>query len=402
MEKNVKLLKVKVKGCSIYENSELTVELYNKKRINPGDEESLNHLFSNVYTSPINAIVGINASGKSTTLDILTIVLDLFVQGMPISRTKLGTQKMEAFLFSEEKEITFEVYLYNGQKSEIIELISTIGYSTEQEEVVFKNEKMKKKQMTKVHSKKEICHFDDCAVYRDRMKNNNDIYISDDVSIIRMEIERSNMVYSFVERTRYRNQFLGEKHEETIQYLDGAIERLEFLDTEQHDGRRRLVKIKYQNGKEQVIDSSEVNQILSSGTNKGMQLFPKMINCLKKGGYLIIDEIENNLNKSIVIDILKIFLSKSTNPHNATLIFATHYSELLDNIDRNDFVYITHKSASSGVLISRFSDIVHRSDVKKSDAIMSDYLGLGTAPSSQSCKVLRNFIENEVNVREED
>ena len=85
----------------------------------------------------------------------------------------------------------------------------------------------------------------------------------------------------------------------------------------------------------------ELLNILSSGTVKGLSLFTFVVFSLKNGIDLIIDEIENHFHKSLVENLVNLYKDKSVNKHNATLIFTTHYCELLDLFNRSDNIYIT-------------------------------------------------------------
>ncbi|SFG82359.1 AAA family ATPase [Oribacterium sp. WCC10] len=78
----------------------------------------------------------------------------------------------------------------------------------------------------------------------------------------------------------------------------------------------------------------ELNNYLSSGTVKGMVIFTLAQEVLKNGGYIVVDEIENHFNKEIVTTLMRFFMDMKVNKHGGTLIFSTHYPELLDEYDR--------------------------------------------------------------------
>ena len=62
---------------------------------------------------------------------------------------------------------------------------------------------------------------------------------------------------------------------------------------------------------------------------------------MKTGTDLIIDEIENHFHKTLVENLVNLYKDKSVNKKNATLIFTTHYCELLDLFGRSDNIYIS-------------------------------------------------------------
>lgn len=70
-------------------------------------------------------------------------------------------------------------------------------------------------------------------------------------------------------------------------------------------------------------------------------------------------------------------MDKKVNPKGAMLIFSTHYSELLDEFERNDNIYIVRNR--NGISAENLSNILKRNDIKKSEAYQSGYLE-GTVP----------------------
>ena len=65
------------------------------------------------------------------------------------------------------------------------------------------------------------------------------------------------------------------------------------------------------------------------------------------------------------------------NKNGGTLIFTTHYPELLDEYDRNDGICIVRNR--NGITAENLSYILKRNDIKKSDAYQSGFLE-GTTP----------------------
>lgn len=63
---------------------------------------------------------------------------------------------------------------------------------------------------------------------------------------------------------------------------------------------------------------------LSFGTIKMIRLFANAINVFKKGGILLIDEVENGLHLSLIKLLVGIFSDPAINKHNAQLLLTTH------------------------------------------------------------------------------
>ena len=148
--------------------------------------------------------------------------------------------------------------------------------------------------------------------------------------------------------------------------------------------------LKFKGRKEIVLaDPAELNHYLSSGTIKGIVTFTLAIRILKSGGYLVIDELENHFNKEIVATLIRFFMDAGLNHMGGTLIFSTHYPELLDEFERNDCIYIIRNR--NGITVSNLSDILKRNDLKKSDAYQSGFLE-GTVPTYEAYMSLKKSI----------
>lgn len=87
----------------------------------------------------------------------------------------------------------------------------------------------------------------------------------------------------------------------------------------------------------------------SDGTRKLMSLAPAIESVLKKGGVLLIDEIERELHPMLVNFIIAKFQSKNSNPNGAQIIFTTHNTELMNlEIMRKDQIYFADKNRMDG------------------------------------------------------
>jgi len=68
----------------------------------------------------------------------------------------------------------------------------------------------------------------------------------------------------------------------------------------------------------------------SEGSKKYFRLSGPIIDTLKGGKILVIDELDARLHPILTIEIVRLFNSKRSNPNNAQLIFATHDTNLLN------------------------------------------------------------------------
>ncbi len=141
-----------------------------------------------------------------------------------------------------------------------------------------------------------------------------------------------------------------------------------------------MIRLKFKGQDREIYlnNYQHLEAYLSSGTIKGLNVIAAVEKVFKVGGTLIIDEIENHFNKEIVRTIVNFFRNERTNPKGATLVFTTHYSELLDDFERNDSIYISLKEEK--LRFKNLNDLLNRSDYKKSEVYQSSYVG-PTAPS---------------------
>ena len=91
--------------------------------------------------------------------------------------------------------------------------------------------------------------------------------------------------------------------------------------------------------------------------------------------------------------ILWFFKSYKLNKNGGTLVYSTHYPELLDENDRNDNIFITKNYG--GITVENLRDLLKRNDLKKSDVYQSGIL-TGTAPSYNSYIDLKRKFESNI------
>ena len=179
---------------------------------------------------------------------------------------------------------------------------------------------------------------------------------------------------------------LGRFPKELLMFLDPSIEYLRGnVNDKQAD-----IQLKFY-GKEEISINNPLmlENYLSSGTIKGINVFMNALFSFYEGGYLLIDEIENHFNEEIVVTLVRFFLDKKVNKNGATIIFSTHYSELLDEFERNDGIYIVRNRG--GIEAEKLSNILKRNDIKKSEAYDSGFLE-GTVPAYEAYMALKKVL----------
>ncbi len=188
---------------------------------------------------------------------------------------------------------------------------------------------------------------------------------------------------------------------EILNYLDPTIEYLKIEQDRDESGQLKILyRLKFKNREEEINATAfdVIEHYLSSGTAKGITLYGSVIAALQTGGIIFVDELENHFNHAIVRSFIEDFSDPKVNVNRAILIFSTHYSELLDDLERGDEVYIAKRD--NQIQLQRYSSSNVRSDLNKSEVFESDYLG-GTAPEYSAYMQLKKATKKAVdNTRE--
>lgn len=97
-------------------------------------------------------------------------------------------------------------------------------------------------------------------------------------------------------------------------------------------------------GKQTSMERFDMEKHESEGTNKLFALAGILLDTLRTGKILLIDELDARLHPLITRELICLFNSNETNPHNAQLIFTTHDTNLLTSKTlRKDQIWFTEK-----------------------------------------------------------
>jgi AAA15 family ATPase/GTPase len=110
----------------------------------------------------------------------------------------------------------------------------------------------------------------------------------------------------------------------------------------------------------------------SSGTKKYFALSGPILETLKNGEILIMDELDAKLHPNLTHKLIELFHSKNHNSLNAQLLFNTHNTNLLDfELFRRDQIWFTEKDRYGSATLYSLSDI---KGVRKSDPLEKNYM----------------------------
>lgn len=112
----------------------------------------------------------------------------------------------------------------------------------------------------------------------------------------------------------------------------------------------------------------------SEGTRKYFALSGPVLETLKNGEILIVDELANKLHPNLTKKLIKIFNSKDKNPNNAQLVFNAHDTGLLNaDLFRRDQIWFTEKDQYGAVVLYALSDF-KTNTVRKEDNFEKNYI----------------------------
>lgn len=363
----MKLLRVKAnhfKNCS----DGYTIDFVAKSRKYPEDKEyELQEIAPELHVYNTMAFIGKNASGKTSAIDLLDCAYSI------LSEFRLENKKYP--YDGIELEIIFyhDDYIYRYE--------TTLSSDKLGNRAIFKNEKVFRKKYFKTNVK-EIYNTDTFEKVQkglfplvpsqafDDSIGDDVLWLPDDTSrlfyILGKKETRAIYFDSYEDGTdTYRLMFNALKNYDidsdvlsrVLRVFDENIESLEMVDEKNY-------KLKFK-GEVRNYTDTQLIYMLSSGTTKGILLYVLMVASLKEGFDLLIDEVENHFHKTLVENMISLYKDKSVNRNNATLIFTTHYCEVLDQMGRQDNIWIC-KSGVQVSLSNMYEDYQIRPELLKS------------------------------------
>ncbi|MCI5493911.1 MAG: ATP-binding protein [Lachnospiraceae bacterium] len=379
----MRILRIEADGIFLF-NGKVVIDFNAEQRIYPDNAAMLCKAFGNTYTNNILSFVGVNASGKTTSLKLISFVMSL------LNAEAINNIGAKVVLERSQK-VTLKIYFYDEKNKDVWLLETVIGVMKEEgaaDRYTILHEKLYTRKASSVTSKTNVFVFADNNLFKSRdISQEQFIFLKDDVSIVIALGKTGNVFFrDLTEWTDFNilNSF-GDFPMALIQFLDPSIEYIKF----NADETELIVKFKREKETISLRGIQNISHYLSSGTIKGLNVFMQAWVVLIKGGYFIIDEIENHFNKEIVATLIRFFMDKNVNKSGATLIYSTHYIELLDELDRNDGIYIIRNNG--GVSIQKLYHILKRNDIKKSDVFQSGMLE-GTVPSYEAFMRLKKVM----------
>ena len=368
----MKLLKISVSGLPLFGDA-YEIDFVAMQRVTSDNAEKMSVLFSSstqtFYQNNVLSFIGINASGKTSILKLITFV------GSLMNNESINNIAHSEVLDSlgNDSLVVFDVYFASDDGT--VNLLHTVIGKLKNRFVIL-DEFIKSKPCAKIKNKNDIFAFGPIA--RSVTRDKDEVFLLDDVSIMVAYNKKHPDTLEITDMLHYTNTNELSIEEdcpaELIAFFDPSVEYLRV----RKNGKDTDIRLKFFSGEEIPLNQmSDLNRYLSSGTIKGINTFLNAVRAFETGGYLIVDELENHFNHEIVSTLIRFYMDRKVNPKGSMLIFSTHYAELLDEFERNDNIYIVRNK--NGISAENLSGILKRNDIKKSEAYQSGFLD-GTVP----------------------
>lgn len=362
----MKLLRVKAnnfKNCA----DGFTIDLVAKSRKTAEDKEyELQEIAPDLHVYNTMAFIGKNASGKTSAIELLDMAYSI-----------LGGFRIEDKHYSYDG-VELEIIFYHEGYIFLYETV--LGSDKLENRAVFTKEGVYRKKYYKTNVR-DIYNRDDFEKMPVPLFSSSrkelDTSLEDGHSLLPEDTSR--LFYTLGKRTTravyfdsyevgtdtYRLTFNALKNYgidssilgRVLRIFDENVESLEMLDEKNY-------KLTFR-GEIKTISDTQLIHLLSSGTTKGLLLYILMVASLKEGFDLLIDEVENHFHKTLVENMISLYKDKNVNKHNATLVFTTHYCEVLDQMGRQDNIWIC-KSGKQVTLSNMYEDYQIRPELLKS------------------------------------
>jgi len=321
----VKLLRVR---ASNYKNccDDFTIDLLAKSKKTSEDKEyELLEIAEELHVYNTMAFVGKNASGKTSAIELMECCYSILSEfRLEDKHYSFDNVRLEMIFYHEGRIYKYDTVLKSDPT------LGTKANFTKQHLYQKKYYKTKVKEIyseggfTEVKGLGELPEDTSIVFFVLKKKATRAVYFNCDGE----GVDTYRLLFRAMKTYKIPKTILAK----VIRIFDDKITSLEMVD-EKH------FKLAYQDHTKELSDS-ELVRMLSSGTTKGVLLYIFVVAALEHGFDLLIDEVENHFHKTLVENMISLFKDKSVNKKAATLIFTTHYCEVLDLFNRQDNVWI--------------------------------------------------------------
>ena len=127
----------------------------------------------------------------------------------------------------------------------------------------------------------------------------------------------------------------------------------------------------------------------SAGTRTWFRLIGPILSTLKQGSLLLFDELDASLHPTLSMQLIRLFQDPDTNPNDAQLVFTSHDTSLLNQLNRDE-VWLTEKTESGATRLGALAEFAGER-VRRSQNLERGYLHgrFGALPDVDRTELLR-------------
>jgi len=385
----MKILGIKVNGFRLLEDK-FYLDLRTRARVTSNDyEDEVINIAKNIDIPASIALVGKNSSGKSTVYNLLLNCYELLKDGQLIyNHLDFKREKIILSVVFGDSENTF---LYkvtiNKPQEQLITIRNDVNFC------LFSHEELCRR--LKPYEK----HEDLFSGFGEDILNSHSLEGGSRITSLSQK-KSFGFDFAFIPSSLemscdssltefFFSSLSSDFKSDLISLLDDSIEYIKPIpNTDDFEFKRKGTL-------RERINQRDLNYILSDGTKRGLNLFASAFFILKKGGTLLVDEIEGSFHRNLVNNIIYLFNENKINTKKANLIFTTHYSEILDSLRRRDPIFICHKNKEGLIGIKNvYSDYKKRCELSKSKQFNNNVFD--TLLNYDTLVRVRNDIRNEI------
>ncbi len=148
-----------------------------------------------------------------------------------------------------------------------------------------------------------------------------------------------------------------------LQFADLGISDVRFVDDA--EGRRRTQLVHRAGTEEVAFDMADE----SVGTQTWYRLIGTLLGALERGQLILFDELDASLHPALSARLVELFQDPATNPKGAQLIFTSHDTSLLNQLNRDE-VWFTEKTENAMTTLAALAEY----KVRKESNIERSYL----------------------------
>lgn len=329
--------------------------------------------FTGQRVSKLGAVVGGNAAGKTNLLKALTFIKWMIVGSYsqdPDKKIPLRTcASNECKDLPAELSVSFEIneklytYSFKADRTRISEetlKVSSRAKDNLSTKLLFSrtwNEKKQSYSFTSSNYKLPKGADEDALLRKNasvisaavRFSHKESKEIADYWKEVKSTVDESQMGFNL--RIYHLNQAVDfyQKHDDIKERASSMMERFDLglrgFDIEKaskHDDDSYEATFRHGFGDDEMVMSLEYESL---GTQQLFILLTYILEGLKAGSMVVIDELDVHLHPDMQIELMELFIDPELNPKNAQLIFSTQSPAILNTMNKYQ-IFLTEKSES--------------------------------------------------------